>query len=104
MRARKNPGAQDATLVQAKKLWREGFPGERESEIAYVFSALRDKVLDIELPEEERERVLDFGLSLVEDARIPLSEDAPAALSHVREFIEACLLVADIERPLLPLR
>jgi hypothetical protein len=98
--ARRNSTTQDAFLAQAKKLRKEGFPGEREGEIVYVFSALRDKVLDIELPKEERERILDFGLSLVKDARILFSEDTPGALSHVRRFIEACLLVADIERPL----
>jgi len=98
--AMKNSAPQDITLSQAKKLRREGFPGEKESEIIYVFSALRDKVLDIELPKEERERILDFGLSLVKETRILLSEGAPVALSYVKEFIEACLLVADIERPL----
>jgi hypothetical protein len=97
---RKNSGTQDATLARAKELRREGFPEERSEEIAFVFSALRDKVLDIELPKEERERILDFGLSLVKDTRILLSEDAPTALGYVKGFIEACLLVADIERPL----
>jgi len=98
--ARRNSCAQDADLAQARRLRKEGFPGEREGEIAHVFSALKDKVLDIELPEEERERILDFGLSLVRDAHALFSEDAPAALGHVREFVEVCLLVADIERPL----
>jgi hypothetical protein len=98
--AKKSLDTQDITLAKAKELWRQGFPGEKKEEIAYVFSALRDKVLDIELPKEERERILDFGLSLVKDTHILLSEDTPAALGHVREFIETCLLVADIERPL----